>query len=109
MKSTGSYKAEFAGLEVQPGCQQVADGLQKSPLTIAINARQLKTYKSGIFNSCPENEDVNHDIYLVGVTDTYWKLKNSWGVRWGEYGYLRVASGNTCKVCSRGGLGLQLK
>ena len=27
-------------------------------------------------------------MQLVGSTDKYWKLKNSYGIEWGENGYL---------------------
>ncbi len=74
-------------------------------MTVAVNARNWQLYKTGIFNNCPETDDVNHDIYLIGVSLTYWRLKNSWGVRWGEYGYIRLNLGNTCGICSRTGYG----
>jgi len=28
-----------------------------------------------------------------------WKIKNSWGPRWGENGYAWIKDGNTCKIC----------
>ena len=39
-------------------------------------------------------------VLLVGMADEYWKCKNSWGTIWGEQGYIRVARGNTCGICS---------
>jgi cathepsin L len=67
------------------------------PVSIAADATNWQSYKSGIFSSCTEK--VTHDVLLVAQTTTYWKIKNSWGLAWGEYGYIRIAPGNTCGIC----------
>ena len=39
---------------------------------------------------------INHIVALVGWDDTdggYWILRNSWGVSWGENGYMRITYG----------------
>ena len=46
-------------------------------------------------------------MLIVGVvqnaTDNYWLARNSWGLDWGEYGYVRLdrnlEGGNQCQVC----------
>ncbi len=75
-------------------------------MTVAVNARDWQTYRSGIYNGCTSTE-VNHDIFLVGVNTNAWKLKNSWGKTWGEYGYIRLAPGNTCGICQNPGFGFK--
>lgn len=56
----------------------------------------MKSYKSGIFNSCPETGTVDHTVALVGYTPDYWIVRNSWGTTWGEKGYIRLKMGPTC-------------
>lgn len=50
---------------------------------MAVNARNWQLYSTGIFSNCPTTVEVNHEAMLVGSTVNYWRLKNSWGTRWG--------------------------
>jgi cathepsin F len=70
------------------------------PLSITVNARTWQFYKGGVYNvpyfRCPYNPD--HGVTLVGYGVTaagmkYWIIKNSWGVHWGENGYIRIRRG----------------
>lgn len=62
--------------------------LQKQPISIAITFFRLQYYKSGVFNDCHSNEILDHAVLLVGYqAGVGWKIKNSWGVKWGEEGY----------------------
>jgi cathepsin F len=72
------------------------------PLAITINSRNLQFYKGGVYNVpynyCPVAPD--HGVTLVGYGKTntglkYWIVKNSWGPRWGEGGYFRIARGRS--------------
>jgi C1A family cysteine protease len=105
-KPTGTYKLNWTILESN-GCDDIKNNLYKSPMTIAVNARTWQSYKSGVYDGCTSTE-VNHDIYLIGVSLTAWRLKNSWGVRWGENGYIRLKLGNTCGICEKPGFGFKL-
>ncbi|KAK3104766.1 hypothetical protein FSP39_009655 [Pinctada imbricata] len=71
------------------------------PLSIALNAELLQFYHHGVFDPptflCnPQNLD--HGVLIVGFgeessvlgTKKYWKVKNSWGEKWGEKGYFRI-------------------
>lgn len=104
-KQTGEFKPAYMHVEFN-GCEEITKGLYGTPMTVAVNAKQWQTYKSGIYDSCTSTE-VNHDIYLVGVTNTFWRLKNSWGLRWGEYGFIRLKLGNTCGICEKPGFGFK--
>jgi len=66
------------------------------------NSNAFALYKHGVLtDSCTTNQ--NHYTTLVGYgTDggnDYWKIKNSWGSRWGEQGYMRLKQGsNLCGI-----------
>ena len=69
------------------------------------------SYKSGVYTGkvsgvleCSATS--NHAVVIVGYgTDAttglqYWKIRNSWGTRWGESGYIKVQrnAGNLCGI-----------
>ncbi len=64
---------------------------------MGVDAGGWSHYVSGIFSNCGTN--LNHAVLLVGVVNGAWKIKNSWGTGWGERGFIRLASGNTCGIC----------
>lgn len=33
---------------------------------------------------------MDHDVVIVGYTENAWIIRNSWGVGWGEGGYMRI-------------------
>merc|ERR1712038_213035 len=73
------------------------------PLTVAVNATFLQTYKSGILDPSDCVDHPDHVVAIVGYGDQhgkkYWKVKNSWGTKWGEEGYFRIARGsNMCGI-----------
>ena len=70
------------------------------PIAVGVDAINWSPYKSGVFNNCKTS--INHHVLVVGIIDDSWKVKNSWGSKWGEDGYIRLASGNTCAICNLG-------
>jgi C1A family cysteine protease len=80
-----------------PGCDNMVNALNRNPVSVAVDASNWSPYRGGVFSNCATN--VNHGVLLVGVSDSYWKIKNSWGTGWGESGFIRIARGNTCAIC----------
>ncbi len=65
---------------------------QYGPLAVAVAVDSyFQAYTGGIFDRS-YNSSVNHGVVLVGWNDAeqYWIIKNSWGISWGESGYMRI-------------------
>lgn len=73
--------------------QQLVNAVQKTVVSVAIDAYGIMSYNSGIFNGeC--GTALNHGVAAVGFgtqqgTD-FWIVRNSWGTSWGEEGYFRM-------------------
>jgi C1A family cysteine protease len=99
-KKDGEFKiSSFTQLD---GCSGLYDGIAKQPVAITVDAQNWNDYKSGVFSNCGQR--LNHAALLVGVINGVWKIKNEWGVSWGENGFIRLASGNTCGICLHPGV-----
>lgn len=82
------------------------------PVAVAIDASSLwfQFYRHGVYYNkhCKNKPDqLDHAVLVVGYgTDPkkgdYWIVKNSWGHKYGEKGYIRMARnrGNNCGIAS---------
>jgi len=86
---------------------------QLGPISVLLEASSLQFYRSGIWKGgvlgCKPDEEkgilgLDHAVLLVGYgveknilggETPYWRLKNSWGTRWGESGYFRMLRGGS--------------
>ena len=71
------------------------------PLAVGIDSSSvmLDTYDGGVFPGSACTKDVDHAVTIVGYTDEYWIIKNSWGPHWGIGGYLHLERGvNACGI-----------
>lgn len=81
------------------------------PIAVYIHAtNNLYKYGGGVFfdRSCNPKK-TNHAVLVVGYGNDkkggdYWLIKNSWGNRWGESGYLKLAR-NKKQHCGIGTFG----
>lgn len=93
---TGQFK--ISGSVAVKTCNDLANALHGQPVSVAVDATNWNKYKDGVFSNCKTS--LNHGVLLVGSSDAYWLIKNSWGKTWGEDGYIRISRGNTCGVCN---------
>ena len=78
--------------------------VSQQPVSVGIAADgEFQSYKSGVFSGfCGTLAD--HGVLVVGYGEDemqYWLVKNSWGMSWGENGYVRLQrGGDACAILS---------
>jgi hypothetical protein len=79
---------------------QLKDLLSKGAYAVMIDAssRDFQLYSSGILKirKCGEP---NHGVFVTEISDNFIRLRNSFGERWGENGYIRIARDPETKSC----------
>ena len=77
--------------------------LNYQPVAVAISSKAFRLYRSGIINDPTVPQSTPHAIIAVGYNmahnPPYYILRNSWGPRWGENGYARIAITDGIGVC----------
>ncbi|KER30375.1 hypothetical protein T265_03209 [Opisthorchis viverrini] len=69
------------------------------PVAVSVDSRlqNFKDYRGDIYSDPLCGKDSDHAMVVVGYGEEkgtpYWIIKNSWGDRWGEKGYLRLLRG----------------
>lgn len=94
------HAVTITGYETVPKSDELAlqTAAAKQPVSVAIDASgfNFQLYSKGIFSGyCEKN--LNHGVTVVGYGveggEKYWLVKNSWGSRWGEAGYIKMKRG----------------
>ncbi|XP_060249081.1 cathepsin S isoform X3 [Meriones unguiculatus] len=82
----------------------------KGPVSVGIDASHTSffLYQSGVYDDPSCTDKVNHGVLVVGYGNLdgkdYWLVKNSWGLHFGDQGYIRMArnKNNHCGIASYG-------
>jgi hypothetical protein len=77
--SSGLFKV--SGYTSISDCNNLATALTVRPVSVAVDGNNMQSYTGGIFWNCGTN--LSLPLLLVGMTDSYWTLKNSMGTTWG--------------------------
>jgi len=84
--------------------QHLAHNLvQYGPIPVGIDSTNwhFEMYRGGVLKESQCGKDIDHAVLLVGFTPEYWIIKNSWGPRWGQAGYLYLERNkNACGINS---------
>ncbi|PIA51392.1 hypothetical protein AQUCO_01100309v1 [Aquilegia coerulea] len=98
IKRTSSPAVSIDGYEDVPAnnTNALLKAVSHQPVSVAIEAGGVyfQFYWRGVFSgTCGTNLD--HGVAIVGYGETnegvkYWLVKNSWGLDWGESGYIRM-------------------
>ncbi|XP_031503030.1 cysteine protease XCP1-like [Nymphaea colorata] len=81
--------------DVPPNDESLLKALAHQPVAVAIEAsgRDFQFYSGGVFTG-PCSTDLDHGVTAVGYGSTkgmdYIIVRNSWGPKWGEKGYIRM-------------------
>lgn len=66
------------------------------PVLVSVQGNTWFSYESGIYAGCDKDAIIGHSVALVGYGSDpntgmkFWRIRNSWGPKWGEQGYMRL-------------------
>ena len=79
--------------------------IAKQPVAVAIEADTFtfQGYTGGVINDASCGTNLDHGVVAVGYNDEdkvpYFKVRNSWGKRWGEAGHVRIGIKDGEGIC----------
>ncbi len=77
------------------------NAVARQPIAVGVasSSGSFLSYKSGILDSTGCGTNLTHAVNIIGYgTENgipYWIVKNSWGTKWGEKGYMRIKRDTT--------------
>ena len=100
-------------INVIPNELQLTYAVMKNPVSVSIEAdsRSFQFYKSGVYDNVDCGTNLDHGVLVVGYGSEngkdYWLVKNSWGVNWGEAGYIKILR-DSVKESTKGMCGIAM-
>ena len=94
---------KITGVQKASGDDGLAAALANGPVGTGIGVdRKFMSYRSGVYSDRGCMNYNNHIVTTVGYTDSYWIVRNSWGPRWGENGYIKFTRQvtNMCNIAN---------
>merc|ERR1712176_171902 len=103
---SGLKKARVSGWKQLPKSDSsLLEAAAEHVISVGIqsNTKDFMAYRSGIFvctraTGCNCQVRGDHAVDLVGYGEGYWNIRNSWGPRWGDNGYIKM-SRNQDNIC----------
>ncbi|KAK2994995.1 hypothetical protein RJ640_030042 [Escallonia rubra] len=96
VKKKTSHAAHITGYETVPKNSEssLLKAVANQPIAVAVDADDFQFYESGVYSGGCGTE-LDHEVTAIGYGTSkdgtkYWLLKNSWGTKWGENGYMRL-------------------
>ena len=84
--------------------------VSQQPVSVAIQANltSFRLYSQGVYSDEECGDELDHGVLIIGYGtqngSDYWLIKNSWGLDWGEKGYMKMlrnyvnSSGGLCGI-----------
>ena len=82
--------------------------IEIEPVSMSVDSHSVafKFYYGGIFNSASCGKRLDHAVLGVGYGEDYILIKNSWGLDWGDMGYMKISAKNTSRYPKEGICGM---
>lgn len=96
-------------VQIYSNSDYMMEAVDEAPAAVMVNAssRTFRHYRRGVIShGCGSPSAVNHSVTVVGYNNKVaqphpanWIVRNSYGSRWGESGYVRIAMAGSRGVC----------
>ena len=114
-KTDCTEEVNFSECKDVPANNQKAlkEAVSVGPVSVAIEAdtRTFQLYTSGVLTSSECGTNLDHGVLITGYGREngldYWNVKNSWGVSWGEEGYIKIERSDSTKDAGVCGIAMQ--